>query len=118
MKVAAGIISLVFALLVFMQSCAVGLGGSALENQATEQAGGIGVMLAFMMIIGGAFAFKLPLVAAILYALGGLVGVAADQAAFPDLRVWSIGVLILAGLCFVAFWLERRQKRVQQKGAS
>ncbi|MBU3262205.1 hypothetical protein KPG71_19495, partial [Roseovarius sp. PS-C2] len=60
MKIAVGIIGITLALIALLQSCTItGLSGIS-EDQATGEAGAFGMMTAFLMFFGGAFAFGLP----------------------------------------------------------
>ena len=56
MRIATMIISLILMLVVGAQSCAVSLGDAALQTKAAEQGGPIGLFMAFLFLIGGAFA--------------------------------------------------------------
>ena len=60
MRIATMIISLILMLVVGAQSCAVSLGDAALQTKAAEQGGPIGLFMAFLFLIGGAFALAFP----------------------------------------------------------
>ena len=62
MRIATMIISLILMLVVGAQSCAVSLGDAALQTKEAEQGGPIGLFMAFLFLIGGAFALAFPFV--------------------------------------------------------
>lgn len=97
MKIAVGIIALVFSMIALMQSCTVtGLSG-AIGQTGTQEAGAVGMLMAIAMFLGGAFAFGLPRMAQIFFLANfGLSFVAREN--FPDLQVWGWVAAILAFL--------------------
>lgn len=107
------IISLILMLIVGAQSCAVSVGDAALETKAAEQGGPLGILMAFMFLIGGAFALVFPLVSLASFLLAGLVGVAAGSTtSFSDLTFWGIVSFILAVLSFFG-WREKRRRAAE-----
>lgn len=97
MKVAVGIIALVFSLIALLQSCAItGLSGAVGET-ATQQAGGIGMLTAVAMFFGGAFAFGLPTVARVMFAISFGLSLLAKKD-FPDMQIWGWLSLLLGVL--------------------
>ncbi|MBC6437980.1 MAG: hypothetical protein GDA52_07560 [Rhodobacteraceae bacterium] len=97
MKIAVGIIAIALGLVALLQSCALTGVSSVIEDQATQEAGALGVLTAFLMFLGGAFAFGLPRVAQIFFILGFLASIPARDN-FPDMWIWGIISAILAGL--------------------
>ena len=97
MKLAVGIIALVFSLVALLQSCAItGLSGAA-GLKATQAAGSIGMLVSFLMFLGGAFAFGLPKVARIMFVISFGLSLLAKKD-FPDMQVWgwlSLGLAVL-----------------------
>jgi hypothetical protein len=107
MKLAAGIIGLIVGLLVLMQSCAL-TGLAALDqDSALTDAGYVGIFTGLMFFVGGAFAFGVPLVGAVVFVFAALVGftVASD---FGDMQVWGLVALALATLSFCSWRSTRR----------
>ncbi|RDC68891.1 hypothetical protein DLJ49_19585 [Rhodovulum sp. 12E13] len=99
MKIAVGIIGITLALIALMQSCTItGLSG-IVEDEATGEAGAMGMLTAFLMFFGGAFAFGVPRVAQVFFGLAFLASIPAREN-FPDMWVWGIISAILAGLLF------------------
>jgi hypothetical protein len=61
-RIATMILSLILMLLVSFQSCAVSIGDSILGEPAKTQGGAIGIIMALLFLVGGAFALSFPLV--------------------------------------------------------
>lgn len=97
MKIAVGIIALAFSLIALLQSCAVtGLSG-AVGQTSSQEAGGIGMLVAVAMFFGGAFSFGVPKVASVMFgAAFGLSLLARKD--FPDMQIWGYLALILGVL--------------------
>jgi len=112
MKIATGIISLIIGLIVFLQSCAVGIGGAVLADETTSQSGSVGLFVAFLLWIAGAFAFALPKVAMVISAIAGIFalmnGATSDYA---DMTVWGVIAFILA---ILEFFVGRKPKKSTQ----
>lgn len=104
MKVAAGVVSLVLGAVILFQSCAVvGLGAIVDPKSTTGMMGaGVGVLL----MVGGAFAFKLPKVAMVFSVLSGLLALM-ENADFKDMRIWAI---VCFGIAAMEFFAARKPK--------
>lgn len=99
MRIASGIISLALGLLVFLQSCTVGVGGAAFGEESAAQGGSVGILVALLFVIGGAFAFALPKVAMVVMVLAGIFGIAAGATTtYADIKVWGFIALALAAM--------------------
>jgi YD repeat-containing protein len=70
MRIAVIIIALCVFVILLLQSCAVGIGGSLGKSETLSQGAAIGVMLAFMYVLGAAFASGVPLVSTVVFAFG------------------------------------------------
>ncbi|WP_105381358.1 hypothetical protein [Neorhizobium alkalisoli] len=114
MKIAIGIISLFLGLLVLLQSCTVRTASHMLGDQATSDAGAVGILVGFLFFVGGAFSFGLPAVAMIVFAVAALLGFAASAAgSFADLTLWAFVALAFAvGSFFI--WRSARKAKVEQ----
>ncbi|WP_018700326.1 hypothetical protein [Amorphus coralli] len=110
MKIAVGLIGIFLSLLILLQSCAISAGSSLIDDQTTFEAGVVGVMVGFLFFFGGAFAFGLPIVSVVLFALGGLFGLAAAKD-FPDLQIWGFVSLGLAVLALIVWRQSRRHRQ-------
>ncbi len=114
MKIATGIIGIFLGLLVLMQSCAVTAGSGLLQDKATGGAGAIGMLVGLLFFIAGAFAFALPLVAAIMFGLGAVFAfLAATSGNFGDIGVWGAIALVLAAMAFFTWRSGKKAKQVQ-----
>jgi hypothetical protein len=110
MRVATMAIALVLSMLVLLQSCTVSVGGSMAKNEGLAQGGAIGVLLALLYLIGGAFALGVPIISVVAFLLGGLIALAvvASNPAFADLQV--LGWVAIA-LAVVSFFGHREKRR-------
>jgi hypothetical protein len=70
------ILSLILMLVVGAQSCAVSLGEAALGTKAAQQGGPIALVMAFLFLVGGAFALAFPLVSLTAFSFAGVLGLA------------------------------------------
>ena len=114
MRIATMILSLILMLVVGAQSCAVSLGDAALKTKAAEQGGPIGLFMALLFLIGGAFALAFPFVSVLAFFLAGIIGLAGGAStSFGDLTVWGVVSLILAVLSYFG-WREKRKRRREE----
>ncbi|MEA4882443.1 MAG: hypothetical protein VB144_02065 [Clostridia bacterium] len=112
MKLASGIISLLFGFAVLFQSLLVGVGGTIVGETSASQGGSVGALVALLLMIGGAFAFQVPKVAMVFTGLSGLLGLAAGSTTvFKDMTVWGVVGVILT---VINYFNSRKPKRVQQ----
>jgi hypothetical protein len=117
-KIATGIISLVLMLVVGVQSCGVALGGSVFHDQSGQTGGSLGFLVAFLFLLGGAFAFAKPFVSMIFFALAAIFGwTGGSTTTFSDLTVWGFVSLILGIMSFFG-WRGDRKKRNQQNNSA
>jgi hypothetical protein len=111
MKIAIGIISMFLGLLVLLQSCTVGTASQMLGEQATADAGAVGMLVGVLYFVGGAFSFGLPVVAMVVFAMASLLALAAGASGnFSDMTVWAVVALILAVGAFFTWHLARKAK--------
>jgi hypothetical protein len=107
------ILSLILMVVVGFQSCAVSVGDSMLGEKASQQGGSIGILMALLFLVGGAFALALPLVSLIAFVFAGIFGLSAGATtSFSDLTIWGIVSLVLAGFSFFG-WREKRKRKAQ-----
>ncbi len=121
MRIAVLVIGLVVMLVLGMQSCAVTVGGSFLEEfeqgrearqaaEATTGAGAIGLLAALVFAVAAGFALAKPKVAMILFLVAGfftLIGATAGD--FPDLWIWTFVALALAVMSYFGIREQRRK---------
>ncbi len=111
MRIATLILSLGRMLVVGAQSCAVYAGGSALGQQGSAEGGAVGLLMALLFLVGGAFAMPLPLVSFLAFLVSGFLGRAIGSTTpFTDLTLWGIVSLVLAALSFFGIREKRRQR--------
>ncbi|MDI3298399.1 MAG: hypothetical protein QJR08_04425 [Bacillota bacterium] len=118
MKTATGILGLIFMAIVGFQSLAVyGLGSlsnslaASTEAANAAQGGAVGLVVAFLFLLGGAFAFRLPAVATFAFALAGIMGLAAGATTpFHDQTIWGVVALILGVMSGFAWRQDRKQR--------
>ena len=104
------ILSLVLVLLVGLQSCAVSFGAALSEDDNLAGGGAVGILMALLLLIGGAFAVGYPLVSLISFTVAGLFGLAAGTTTgFEDLTVWATASFLLAVLSYLGMREKRRQ---------
>lgn len=110
MKIATGIIAIMLGLLVLLQSCTIGAGSSLLGDQATADAGAVGIIAGFFLFVGGAFSFGLPMIGGIVFVVAALVAFTGVEQ-FPDLQVWAVLALVLAAMALFAWRSDRKKRR-------
>jgi hypothetical protein len=103
MRIAIGIIGLIFMVLVLVQSCAVSFGGAILEEEGLLQGGAAGMLVGILFGVGGAFAFRLPKVSIGIFVVGAVLGLVAGlTTGYSDMVVYGVVSIILSILSFVA----------------
>jgi hypothetical protein len=113
-RIATLILSLILILVVGTQSCVVSLGDAALGTKSAQQGGPIGLVMAFLFLVGGAFALAFPLVSLIAFFFAGVFGLAGGAStSFGDLTTWGLVSLILAVFSFFG-WREKRKRRREE----
>ncbi|MDA3129615.1 hypothetical protein ACFPTR_09650 [Aliibacillus thermotolerans] len=113
MNIAIGIIAIIISFIVGIQSFTVSVLSEVVGEEATAGAGAIGVLVAFLYLVGGAFAFKLTNVAKWILGIGGLLGLLAGATSdYSDVTVWGILGLIMSGLLF---WDVKRKNKQKDK---
>lgn len=110
MRIAVAVIGALLGLGVGVQSCVVGVGGAAFEQQSSADAGTAGVFVAFLMLVAAGLVYGLPRIAAGILAFGGLIGLIAGIGSdFTDLGIWG-GVSLVLAAGAVAGHFEKRRK--------
>ena len=87
------------------------LGDAALNSKAATQGGPLGLFMAFLLLIGGAFTLAFPFVSALAFFIAGIFGIAGGAStSFGDLTVWGVVSLNLAVFSYFG-WREKRKRR-------
>lgn len=108
MRLAVLIITLCLTGIVGLQSCTIAAGGSLLEDQDAAGGGAVGLLIAFLFVLGAAFVMSLPRVSMVLFAFAGLLGLGIGAtSSFRDLTIWGGISLVLA----VMSWFGSRELR-------
>lgn len=116
MRIATFVIGLFVSLVILLQSCTIyGLGSIGESFGSTEAgeisgSGAVGILAALAAFVATAFVLRMPTVSLLLYVIAALFGFAASASGFSDMRIWGIGMLILAGM---SYW-GRRELRKEQ----
>jgi hypothetical protein len=114
MRLATTIISLVLMLGVGFQSCAVTVGAALGEDEQLAGGAAVGLLVAFLFLIGGAFAMAYPVVSLASFSLAGTVALAAGVATeFSDMTVWAFVSFVLAAMSF--FGIREKWKQAQDQ---
>jgi hypothetical protein len=115
MRIAVMIIALAVSIFIVLQSCAIGVGGTLLNSQSLKEGAAIGLLLAFLYVLGAAFAIGVPLISTAMFAVGALIAIPIGWRTGSDLQVWGWLSAILAVLSIFGF---REKRRKQQRGGA
>jgi len=84
-------------------------------EQGLPEGGAVGLFIALLFLVGGAFAIGFPLVSLISFVAAGLLGLLAGATTpFEDLTFWGIVAFVLALLSFFSI-REKRRKREESR---
>lgn len=101
MRIAVLIIALCMTMLVGMQSCIIHVGGNITSNNDFAEGGAVGLLLAFLFVIGAALVLRLPKVSMFIFLACGLLGMLVGSSTeFKDMYFWGGLSFILAVLCY------------------
>lgn len=96
MRTATGIISIIIGLIISIQSFILFMGGAVFSDKDANSGGALGLFVALLLFIGGAFAFKLPKISLVFTLLASLFAfMTGSTTDFKDMTVWGIIALIL-----------------------
>lgn len=93
--------------ILFVQSCAVAVGGSASESFSTTSAqkseaedlsggGAMGLLVAVMWLVGAAFVISKPRASMWVFAIAGVFALLGGSSGFSDLYIWGVVSFIFA----------------------
>lgn len=105
-KLVAGILSIVFTVVVLFQSCAVAVADGLEETESTSSAAGM--LVAILLLAGGIVSIAVKkskgkggnIAVLVIFGLAALIGFT-NASTYPDLIVWSVWCAINAGLALV-----------------
>lgn len=113
MRIATLILALVLMVVVGMQSCALGIGGSIAKDESLSGGGGLGFLVTVLYLIGAAFAVGKPSVSMFAFLLAAFFAfIGGSSTKFHDLTIWGFVSLFLVALSFLG-WRERRRPTTQ-----
>src|SRR4051812_26705432 len=107
MRIAVLIIGIFAIIAITFQSCTVGVLGTVIA--AKDNSGAKGMAVVVFYVLGTAFAYGLPFVAAPLFLCAALIGFSAKN--FPDLHVWAWIAVFLACMSVIGGIGRRREKK-------
>ena len=119
-KLIAGILSMVFFVIVEFQSCAAGVVNTIEDEGGTS--GTIGAFCGILLLVGGIVSVATRkaegkganIALIIIFGLGGIIGIAGHDN-YGDLVIWSIWALLNALIAFIACL---KKKKVPQAEAA
>lgn len=112
MRIASGILSLFFGLVSLGQAGLVYIGGGIIGETSVHEGGAVGILVALLLIMGGAFAFQLPKVAMFITGAAGLLGLAVGgTTGFTDMTFWGVVAIIITILNYLGSRKPRRTQR-------
>jgi membrane protein implicated in regulation of membrane protease activity len=113
MRIAVMIIALCLTAIVGLQSCTVMVGGGLTHDQGLSGGGAAGLLVAFLFVLGAAFALGLPKVSQVIFAIATGVGfLAGAQSGYHDMTVWGVVSLVLA---FMSYFGARELKKKRRE---
>lgn len=111
-RIATLIVSLVLMTAVFFQSCAASVGGSLSDDEDLSGAAGLGILVGFLFLFGGAFVLPFPRVSMVLFAVAAafaLIGGVSSE--FTDLIVWAVIALGLGAMSYMGYRARRKARQ-------
>lgn len=110
MRIAVLVIGLVLTVGLFIQAIVIFGLSDAVNQENTEQAGAVGVLMALMWLVGCGLVIPVPRVSMVVFAVAGLLGFAASGD-YPDLAVWGGISIVLAVFCYFGYRGKRKDDR-------
>lgn len=123
MRIAVLIIGLLLGLLMFLQSVVINILADVADEEASEGAAAVGLLVALCWLVACAIVIAFPRFSMGLFIVAGLLAflVSGD---FPDMAVWGTISLILAGMSYLGYRGKRKnaqkeaeRNRLIQQGA-
>jgi hypothetical protein len=114
MRIAVLIIGLVLSVGLFIQSVLVAGLSDAANDEASQSAGAVGVLMALLWVVACGLVIPVPIASVVLFVLAGLAGFAASGE-FTDLAYWGGVSLVLAAFSFLGHRGKRKQQRKEDE---
>lgn len=105
-KIAIGVIAIVLCVVVWMNSCAVGVGNALAENGSVDSVGGF--ILSFFMLVAGIVGVSSrtsqvgAFISGALFLLGAFAGIVTSATTYEFLPFWSF-ITLCFGISFIVF---------------
>jgi hypothetical protein len=116
MRIAVLIIAICLVMILGLQSCTVMLGGTLAKDTAISGGGAVGILMAFLFLLGAAFSLGVPMVSIIVFTIAGALGVImGTTTGFTDLMIWGVVSLVLA---FMSIFGRRELRKKKTVGAT
>lgn len=111
MRIAVLIIGLCLVMLIGLQSCTVMVGGGLTEDKSLSGGGAIGLLIAFLFIVGSGLAIGVPKASMIVFGIAAFLGIAVGaSSSFSDLIVWGVVALVLSVMSFYGIKEKKRKE--------
>ena len=115
MRIAVMIIALCLVMVIGLESCSAVVGGNLGNNAGLSGAGAAGLFVAFLFILGAAFALGAPKVSMFIFIIAALLGFYIGmKSAFFDMTVWGWVAVFLAVMSYDGI---RELKKLESKKA-
>ncbi|CAN5853178.1 hypothetical protein BH24CHL4_BH24CHL4_17340 [soil metagenome] len=114
MRVAVLIIGLVLSFGLFIQAFIILGLSDAVNQEKTEQAGALGVFMAFLWLIAVALVIPFPRAAAVIFAVATVFGVG-GASDYPDLWIWSVISVVLAVMSYFGYRGKKQQQAKEEE---
>ena len=111
-RLTVGIIAIVLALFILLQSLVAGM-GIAVENRIGDISEGTGIIVSLLMMIGGIIAVsdrttKLGTISSLIFfILGGIISIAC-KGRFKDLFIWGIVSFIFSIIFLISLFTDKK----------
>jgi hypothetical protein len=110
MKKAILVLSIILMIIVLVQSWLVGVGGTMFNDRLLAWGGLAGRLLALLFGAGAVFVLPRPLVSAVIYLAGALLGILFGLfTGYYDMILWGGLALLLAGGSYYAWSVEGKR---------
>jgi len=110
MKKAVLILSIIFMVIVLVQSWLVGVGGTMFNDRMLAWGGLVGRLVALLFGAGAAFVLPRPLISTFIFLAGGLLGIGFGlYTGYYDMILWGGISLLLAGGSYYAWSGEEKR---------
>ncbi|NLX91904.1 MAG: hypothetical protein GXZ07_10055 [Firmicutes bacterium] len=117
MRIAVLVIGLIFMIIIGVQGCLVGAGGTIFGDEELSGGGGIGMFASLLFGVAAAFVMAKPVISVVIFILAALLAFLAGTTGFSDMNIWGVLALLLAVLSYFGHreLLRKQEKNVIPK---